>query len=316
MSTLPFVAAPRQLAKRRELVLCCRTPIPDDQRPASAYHQEVQAELLPIPQVTGSWRYAIRTGSEFEFSWGFHDQAELVLTTAGTGRRLVGDSSETYGPGDLVLLAAEVPHTWISEPGSHHNQAVYAHFPPEWVWPVPELAPAHELLARAKRGLAFDNPPQTVISGLLALGQHDPARRTLCLLELLLDLAGSGRPLASPSYSPDLGATTRDRLDTICRYLVHVHTSPVSLAEIAATVHLSRAACSRFFSRAMGRTITAYIIELRLDTARRLLIDTDLPVAQVSGRSGFANLSWFNRCFRERENLSPTRYRRQFRPPL
>ncbi len=273
------------------------------------------AELLPIPQVDGSWRYATRSAPRFEFSWGFHDQAELVLTTAGTGRRLVGDSSETYGPGDLVLLAAEVPHTWISEPGSHDNRAVYAQFPQAWVWPVPELAPVHDLLDRARRGLAFDNPSGLVVDGLLELGRLDPAPRSLALLGLLIALADTGRPLASATYSPDLGTSTRDRLDTICRYLVQAHTRPVTLAEIAARVHLTPAACSRFFSRTMGRTITHYVNELRLDTARRLLIDTDLPAAQVAADAGFANLSWFNRRFRERENLSPTRYRTQFRPP-
>ena len=88
----------------------------------------MRAELLPIPAVPGSWRYAVRSAPEFEFSWGFHRQAELVLITAGTGRRLIGDSIEPYGPGDLVLLADGVPHTWVSAPGSAHNQAVIAQF--------------------------------------------------------------------------------------------------------------------------------------------------------------------------------------------
>jgi hypothetical protein len=42
----------------------------------------------------------------------------------------------------------------------------------------------------------------------------------------------------------------------------------------------------------MGRTQTDYLDELRVDAARRLLIETDLPVGEVATRAGFANLSW------------------------
>jgi len=271
----------------------------------------MRAELLPIPAVPGSWRYVVRTAPEFEFSWGFHRQAELVLITAGTGRRLIGDSIEPYGPGDLVLLADGVPHTWVSAPGSTHNQAVIAQFASGWVWSVPELAPVHDLLRAAGRGLAFDDPPAGALTGL---GELEPGRRSLALLDLLLTLAGTGRPLASAGFAPDLGATTRDRVDTICRFLQEAYPHRVTLAEIAATVHLSPAACSRFFSRAMGRTLTDYLDELRVDAARRLLIETDLPVGEVAARAGFANLSWFNRRFRHRTSMRPTRYRAQFRP--
>jgi AraC-like DNA-binding protein len=274
----------------------------------------MRAELLPIPAAPGSWRYAVRTAPELEFSWGFHTQAELVLITAGTGRRLVGDSIEPYAAGDLVLLADGVPHTWVSASGSSHNQAVIAQFAPGWVWAIPELAPVHDLLRAARRGLAFDDPPTDALTALTALGGLEPARRTLALLGLLLTLAGTGRPLASAGFSPDLGATTRDRVDTICRFLQEAYPRPVTLAEIAATVHLSPAACSRLFSRAMGRTLTDYLDELRVDAARRLLIETDLPVGEVAARAGFANLSWFNRRFRHRTSLQPGRFRAQFRP--
>lgn len=45
-----------------------------------------------------SWRYHIRRSDHFEFSWGFHEEVELVLILEGTGRRLVGDSSSCTGP--------------------------------------------------------------------------------------------------------------------------------------------------------------------------------------------------------------------------
>jgi len=294
----------------------------------------MRAELQPMPATRdASWRYHIRRSDHFEFSWGFHEEVELVLILEGTGRRLVGDSSELYGPGDLTLIGAELPHTYVSSPGEDRNAAVIvqfsvpkaparspADFAPDCLggglWGCAEFTGIADLVRAARRGLRFDRPPEAVVERLPELGGEPPAWRTLALLGILQTLAedGGGRPLASASYAPDLGETTRLRIDAVCSYVQSAYSRAVTLDDVAGLAHLSPPAFSRFFSRTMGRTFTEYLNDVRIDAACRLLVETDLPVTAVAARCGYRNLSYFNRRFLRRKGTQPHRFRRQYRP--
>ena len=50
-----------------------------------------------------------------------HRQLELTWVERGAGVRFVGDSAEPFADGDLVLLGANVPHTWISTAAKWHT---------------------------------------------------------------------------------------------------------------------------------------------------------------------------------------------------
>ncbi len=78
----------------------------------------------------------------------------------------MGDHSEAYGPGDLVLLGSNLPHTWFTAATANaragrpdRNQAVVLQFRPQMfpgaLLDLPEFAPIRRLLDRAAQGLHF-----------------------------------------------------------------------------------------------------------------------------------------------------------------
>ncbi|MCO5146112.1 MAG: GlxA family transcriptional regulator [Aquamicrobium sp.] len=89
---------------------------------------------------------------------------------------------------------------------------------------------------------------------------------------------------------------------------------PLSLVEIAAHVGLSRRQIERLFSQEMGRSPARYYLEIRLDRARHLLIQSSLPVVEVAVACGFVSASHFSKCYRELYARSPQQERGERKP--
>lgn len=84
---------------------------------------------------------------------------------------------------------------------------------------------------------------------------------------------------------------------------------PLSLVEIASGVGLSRRQIERLFRQEMGRSPARYYLEIRLDRARHLLIQSTMPVVEVAVACGFVSASHFSKCYREVYARSPQQER-------
>ncbi len=76
----------------------------------------MKAQLERICYSETSFAAFEREASEFPFYWHYHPEFELTLILDSSGQRFVGDSIADYGPGDLVLLGPDLPHSWRSGP--------------------------------------------------------------------------------------------------------------------------------------------------------------------------------------------------------
>ena len=90
---------------------------------------------------------------------------------------------------------------------------------------------------------------------------------------------------------------------------------PLRVAEVAQAVKLSRRSLEVRFRAALGRSVRAEIERVRLEHARSLLAETDLPTSQVAELSGFGSPSYLALVFRRRFRSTPTRYREEARGP-
>lgn len=84
---------------------------------------------------------------------------------------------------------------------------------------------------------------------------------------------------------------------------------PLSLVEIARHVGLSRRQIERLFRQEMGRSPARYYLEIRLDRARHLLVQSTMPVVEVAIACGFVSASHFSKCYRELYAKSPQQER-------
>ena len=109
--------------------------------------------------------------------------------------------------------------------------------------------------------------------------------------------------------SPPEDGTARQ----IFQYIHANFRSDISLTDIAQRLYLSPSWVSRVFQKAAGERFAAYLRRVRLEYARRLLEETEIPVTQAATDSGFSTPSLFNRSFREEYGMTPSEYRRAAR---
>jgi AraC family transcriptional regulator len=84
---------------------------------------------------------------------------------------------------------------------------------------------------------------------------------------------------------------------------------PVTLADIAGEVHLSVFHLVRVFKDATGMTPYRFLTRLRIEKAKRLLCDTDLPIAQIASRCGFSSPGALSTAFVRHAGTRPSAYR-------
>jgi AraC family transcriptional regulator len=83
----------------------------------------------------------------------------------------------------------------------------------------------------------------------------------------------------------------------------------LSITQIAQAVHLSAYHFARSFKASTGRAPHVFVVERRIEHAKRLLVSTKLPIADVCESCGFQSQSHFSVVFRRMTGLPPTAFR-------
>lgn len=92
---------------------------------------------------------------------------------------------------------------------------------------------------------------------------------------------------------------------------------PWTLDALAAEVHLSRSQLVRSFDATVGMSPMAYLRKMRVERMARLLVSTDLSIAEAARSVGWKNQFHASQCFHAAYGVSPTEYRRsQTAPPV
>ncbi|SFE00668.1 AraC family transcriptional regulator, regulatory protein of adaptative response / methylphosphotriester-DNA alkyltransferase methyltransferase [Paenibacillus catalpae] len=100
-----------------------------------------------------------------------------------------------------------------------------------------------------------------------------------------------------------------------CAYIEAHYQEALPLTLLSDVLHLSPYHLQRTFKRLTGLTPAAYIQQIRIREAMKLLASTDLAVTDIAGQVGFANAAHFATRFQGITGLTPTQYRGAKREP-
>ncbi len=95
----------------------------------------------------------------------------------------------------------------------------------------------------------------------------------------------------------------------IVRYLHENMSQKITLADIGQHTFFSPVYCDTVFKQEMGRSIIDYLLEKRIDEAKKLLIEGTVPLRQIAEAVGFPDYNYFARTFKKRTGYTPIQYR-------
>jgi AraC-like DNA-binding protein len=127
--------------------------------------------------------------------------------------------------------------------------------------------------------------------------------------QTVIGLAGAMYPIERPA---ELASYTRELLPVI-QHIEQHYADTVSMARMAKLAGLSSTHFIRRFRQLLRMTPIEYLRNVRVRAARRLLTETDAPLATIAAQTGFTDQSHFTRRFRQTTGLTPAEYRRHYR---
>ncbi|MCI8864001.1 MAG: AraC family transcriptional regulator [Lachnospiraceae bacterium] len=252
----------------------------------------------------------------------WHDEMELIYIKKGAGTVTLDFSPLKVSAGDIVIVCPGQLHS-IGQLNQETMEYENIIFPlwllssrqPDSAWET-YLAP----IALRQMELPFCLRPGTppYPAAAACLDEIDQVRRTFPkafelvikgkLFEFFFSLYQHGlvtlRPHADPTRRRSL-----EKSRQILKYIEQHYNETLSIKKLADFVGFSQSHFMKFFKHTFGLSFTAYLNDYRLTMASRLLLSSEGSVLAVASESGFENLSYFNRKFKERFGMTPREFR-------
>lgn len=235
----------------------------------------------------------------------------LHLTLSGGGLFLSDRMERKVCTGDLMLMRPDAKYYYGLHPREDHWEHLWVLFQPRPHW--------SELIA-------WPELDQGIF--LLSLPDSDSRSHLEKLFQELIELCNSTGTEGSDlghnrleeilirgrAYAAAVESTPLDpRIQKACEYMQQGMTGKLSIDDVAAACNLSTSRLAHLFREQMGMGPKAWINDIRLQQARKLLVTSNDSVSRIGERVGYEDPAHFARYFRKSMGCSPRQFRQTFR---
>lgn len=287
--------------------------------------EPILEKVLPSYAYSSSFTLKEEILPYIKIGWHFHPEYELVLFTESTGKRFIGDHTDSLRPGDILLIGPNLPHYMRNDEQYYQGdpdlriRAIVVHFRYDFLgenfFGLSEMAAIKKLLENSARGIQVYGRTQLNLAdrmeNLLKVKGYERLR---CLLDILHIISQSGeqRLLSSIGFRNAFTLNDAERINQVFEYMLENFTEEIKLSEAAARAHMFTSAFCKFFKKRTGKTFSHVLNEIRVGHACKLFIEQGCSVSDVCYSCGYNSLSYFNRKFKEHTKYAPIEYRRRF----
>ncbi len=112
------------------------------------------------------------------------------------------------------------------------------------------------------------------------------------------------------STMPKKNSVDEDRIKAMLEFIHKHYGEDISLQDIADAAQLSKSECCRCFQRTLKSSPFAYLIQVRISIASRLILNTAASIGEIAEQVGFNGLSYFHKTFKSIMHMTPMEFRK------
>jgi AraC-like DNA-binding protein len=249
-----------------------------------------------------------------------HDFCELCFVESGNITLTLGDTKEELSSGDIIYIEPGIKHSYYSEAGNKSRAFVICFTCPSYTLKLLSCKPLvvgdDELYCIKKiieesRGTYRVNEKELL--EVLAAPSFGGQQAIILQLEYLLigllrkltAAKGSGIVILSgEKFYPDL-------VNIVISHLKSNIDKKIKLNDICSRFNYSRSFICKIFKEQTGISLITYFNKLKIEEAKRMLVETDMSAITISEHLGFSEAKYFGAIFKKQEGMSPLSYREQ-----
>jgi AraC-like DNA-binding protein len=256
--------------------------------------------------------------------WHHHPEYELCLITKGKGKRMVGDNIDRFEDNDLVFIGSYTPHECLCDPEYFDHpdgfqgegiviQFVY-NFLGEDFFKIPENSNLNKFILEATRGyLFFGNTKKRLISIIREMDNMDNGERFYALFSIFKIFSSTKEFgfLSSPAFTEPFWFDESGPMQKALKHLIHNFQKQVSVKDLLEITSMSNTSFYAAFKKTYRMPFKDYLLNIRVGYACKLLTDGSYSISGVAYKSGFENISNFNRQFKKIKGITPSKFQEQ-----
>lgn len=244
-----------------------------------------------------------------------HEEIQLCYIVNGEGTLIIGDSINEYKKGDIIVIGGNQPHVFKSDVSSVKNSFMISLFFTsksfgDNFFELDDFKELNTFFNNSKRSFKLKENKEKLEKLFLKLPKSRDLDRFIVFIKIMdviidSDVESLSSFVYSKNYTDNEGKRMRDIMD----YTLSNFNKKIELEEIAEVANMTSNAFCRYFKQRTNKTYFSFLNELRVEKACKLLQNKDYLITEISERSGFKNISNFNRKFKELKGITPSSYR-------
>jgi AraC-like DNA-binding protein len=247
-----------------------------------------------------------------------HSEIQISIIIKGEGTLIIGDYVGDFKANDIFVIGENLPHVFKSDTSIAHEVKMISLFFTkssfgESFFLLPEFFHLNTLFTNAKTGFEVISNKARIIELFLTIKTDTKFYRFITFLNILNLISESNiNSLSSFINIQKYTENEGKRMNAILQYSLTNFNNNITLHKISNIANMTANAFCRYFKQRTNKTYFDFLLDIKIGNACKLLLKKgDLSIHEIAFKSGFNNISNFNRKFKALKKMTPSEFRKR-----